>query len=55
MKTTPLSILIFGLLVLVLGYILKATALLHNHFISIVGLIFIAVALATLVVQRLKK
>lgn len=55
MKTTSLSLLLIGLALMLLGYILKVTAVVNNHLITIVGLILIATSLARLVYQRLKK
>ncbi|MBW3519901.1 hypothetical protein [Flavobacterium sp. NKUCC04_CG] len=55
MKINPLTILVIGLALMVLGYILKSTAVLNNHLITIAGLILIAASLASLVFNRLRK
>lgn len=55
MKINPLTLLVIGLTLMVLGYILKSTAVLNNHLITIAGLILIAASLASLVFNRLRK
>jgi len=55
MKTKPLSFLILGLALMLIGYLLKSTAVINNHLITIAGLILIAASLASLVFNRLKK